>query len=275
MKIMVTGDGRVMVDYVQQGIAYSCIALANHEAKMMRDKHYPHAELFLADVPAFSHDDHNDNDNGKKRVRNVMVNRYGTFRQRACQTITQAIQKAEAAGRIVANGHVLIESIGARTTNRHTGYNLVISQEDNAYLYNALPWFVSITNEDVSNRTAKHGFKLTQKGEVSELMAAFGVWDKYAAAVETIHAFEDAHELREVYDKNHRIDNSDDRMTVTLDLPEMADTVLASIKDDVLKHLCNDDETKLAADIALDLAFEAGMKGETISPENMVSLIAA
>ena len=39
---------KVLVDYVQRGIAYSSRDLANQEAKKLHDKELPHAELHLA-----------------------------------------------------------------------------------------------------------------------------------------------------------------------------------------------------------------------------------
>jgi len=39
---------KVLINFVQQGVSYSTVALANQEAAKLRDAHYPKAEMHLA-----------------------------------------------------------------------------------------------------------------------------------------------------------------------------------------------------------------------------------
>ena len=48
MTIQIQPDGRILVNFIQQGIQYSSVALANSEAQKMKESHYPAANLILA-----------------------------------------------------------------------------------------------------------------------------------------------------------------------------------------------------------------------------------
>ena len=45
MTIRVKEDGRILVDGIQNGVQYHTAALANSQAKLLKEKHYPHATI--------------------------------------------------------------------------------------------------------------------------------------------------------------------------------------------------------------------------------------
>jgi len=270
MTIYVTADCRVLVDGVQNGVTYSNIQQANKEATEVHENQYPHATLILHEVSQIQTQT---DTTGTKAIKPI-VNRFGSFSQRSCKNLSEAIQKAQAAGTIVNHSKLLIEAIGSRVTNRHTGYNLIISNEATETLMVALPWFVSVTNEDVSNRIKKHGFKLTKKCEVSQLMASFGIWDKYANTVGTVQTFEDVHGLRDKYEEAKRIEDIEDRFSVEVSLNTWQDEILQAIKHEVIKHLNVSENAQAIIESAIELAFEAGISGEQFSVEELEELAA-
>jgi hypothetical protein len=271
MTIQVTSEGRILVDFIQHGIHYSTVALANQEATKLHETTYPHAKLILYEIPetaAYVETPKSDK-KATKRARKPMVNSYATFMQRGCHNLQDALIKANAAGRIVGHATLLIESIGARVTNWHTGYNLLIAEEATADIIASLPWFVEVTNEDVSNRLARKGYKLTKKSEVSQIMAALGAWDAYANAVETVKAFEDKHDIAAKHKEHGRISNATERKTVEVPLRDMQDAILESLRNEIAKHLNVSDNAAELIAIAVEYAYEAGVKGESLPQSEM------
>lgn len=271
MTIQVTSEGRILVDFIQHGINYSTVALANQEATKLHEKTYPNAKLILCEIPVYVESPKSDKSDKSevKHERKPMVNTYATFVQKGCHNLQEALLKANAAGRIVGNSTLLIESIGARITNWYTGYNLIISEEATAQIIASLPWFVEVTNEDVSNRLANKGFKLTKKSEVSQIMASLGAWDRYAEAVEKIKTFEDEHDLSAKYKVHGRIDNPSERMTVALPLKDMQNAILENLKAEIVNHLDVSENASALITLAVEVAYEAGIKGQDLPQEEM------
>ena len=50
MTISVTQDGRILVDGIQHGCKYRCIAIANNEAVKVQQTCYPKAKIYLAHI---------------------------------------------------------------------------------------------------------------------------------------------------------------------------------------------------------------------------------
>lgn len=112
-------------------------------------------------------------------------------------TQEDVMEKVRAAGHLVRNGVVKIESVGARGTNWDTGYTMIARGLPANELREMISWFANVLNTDLANTRALNNnsphFKLTMAVEVSALMNSLGLGKEYADAVNAIKDHESSH----------------------------------------------------------------------------------
>lgn len=217
MKIIVL-DNRVLVDGIQNGKDYQTHNIAVGQAQILKDKHYPHAELIIPEVPQTVQVT---TPKGTKTIRKAINS---IFAKNVPVNLEEFILRVRGANRILNHATLKIESIGNRITNWATGYNLEILGGDKQDVVNDLSWFTGISNEDMSNRYRKTGFNLTKKREVETLMATMGLKDIYYQTLETIKTHEDVHELKQKHDNGSLV--AGDGISITLKLSDFKDAVM-------------------------------------------------
>ena len=94
-----------------------------------------------------------------------------------------------------------VESIGARVTNRDTGYTILFRNVNTPYLRKVISGCVKVVNQDHRNQEWEHGFVLTCQSEVAEFMAAVGLGKEFLTVVEEVKEFEAVNRLRDIYEQ--------------------------------------------------------------------------
>ena len=236
MKIVVL-DNRVLVDGVQNGKDYQTHDIAVGQAKKLQEKHYPHAELIIPEVPQTLQ---TITPQGHKTIRKAI---HSVFEKNVPVNLSEFLLRVRGANRILNRATLKIESIGSRITNWATGYNLQVVGGDKQEVMSDLSWFTGISNEDIGNRYRKTGFNLTKKGEVETLMATMGLKDIYYQTLETIKNNEDVNELKQKHEDGSLV--AGDGMIVTISLSEFRDKVMEYLTKVAIERFGEDSEEKV------------------------------
>ena len=197
---------------------------------------------------------------------------------RAITTMSDVVKMMNRAGFIVKNATVEIGTIGSRSTNWDTSYNLNIKGATVPNLLGALTNFTSIENTDVRNQSANTEYNLTMSKEVNALMSRLGLGDVFNNTVKAIKKFEFDKNLKAIYDRQGRIPNYKTKTKIEK-IP------LVSYETDVFTFLLG----KVTSDFAsifvennvsdpqelLSVAFSMGSDGTLMNDQDVSDLIEA
>jgi len=191
------------------------------------------------------------------------------------------IEMMNAAGFITGRGKMAIGTIGSRSTNWDTSYNLHIDGVSVSILQKVLTWFTDISNENMHNLTPTergNSFDLTQRKEVESLMNRMGLGKEFYQVVNRIKDFEDEKGLKRKYQKEKRIpDYKEKTQILTLDLKEKQTQILRSLTRKILSvptyvNILNARGVQDPQEF-LSLAFDEGLEGNIINTQEISALI--
>jgi hypothetical protein len=129
---------------------------------------------------------------------------------RGVNSIIEMVEMISAAGYVSENAVVEIGSIGSRSTNWDTSYNLHIAGLNGEMLQKVLTWFTNIENKDLRNlmkTQISESFDLTMFNEVNNLMSRLGLGEDFIAKVKAVKEFEEDKGLKRKYRRNRRIED--------------------------------------------------------------------
>lgn len=155
---------------------------------------------------------------------------------RGVKDIRDVVKMINRAGFIAKNATVKIGTIGSRSTNWDTSYNLHIGGASVPDLLGALTYFTSIGNEDPGNKEAVNHYSLTMGKEIGPLMHSLGLGSIFRNTVEAIKKFEFTHGLKQIWEHYKKVpDYKNATKIATIDLSQHVDEIFQHLMGRITK----------------------------------------
>lgn len=205
----------------------------------------------------------------------------GEDQLKSANSLGEIAEMIGSAGFLTANGEIEIGSIGSRSTNWDTSYNLRVDGMSAGKLHKVLTWFTDIENQDISNLTKtdiSKQFDLTLFKEVSNVVSRLGIGNEFIKKVEKVKEFEDQQGLKERHKRDKRIKDYKQKTIIeTMKLSDYGEQIFASILDKMQNYprfvqIFQNNNVRNVEDF-VDTVFSMGKQGVIVDGNNVEEVV--